>query len=102
MKTRQFVSWSVAWIFLAVMNSFAQCYLSQGCKPVDFLNYQPNGTGQVYHGDGASNNGAGGWTTYYSDINQCLGCHYGTDTLPYLFTQEHAAKVRSRRSLGRP
>lgn len=86
MKTRQFVSWSVAWIFLAVMNSFAQCYLSQGCKPVDFLNYQPNGTGQVYHGDGASNNGAGGWTTYYSDINQCLGCHYGTDTLPYLFT----------------
>ncbi len=64
----------------------AQCYLSQGCKPVDNLTYQPNGTGQVFHGDGASNNGAGGWTTNDSDVDQCLTCHYGTDTLPYLYT----------------
>jgi len=64
----------------------AQCYLGSGCKPVDNLNYQPNGTGQVYHGDGASNNGTGGWTTAYSDVNQCLSCHYGTDTYPYLMT----------------
>jgi len=67
-------------------NSNAQCSLGQGCGPVDDLTYQPNGTGQVYHGDGASNNGAGGWTTNYSDVNQCLSCHYGTDTLPYLKT----------------
>lgn len=74
--------------FLAVSPqiAYAQCYLSQGCQPVDYLNYQPNGTGQVYHGDGASNNGAGGWTTAYSDVNQCLSCHYGTDTYPYLMT----------------
>ena len=64
----------------------AQCYLNQGCQPVDNLNYQPNGTGQVYHGDGASNNGAGGWTTSHSDVNQCLSCHYGTDTSPYLMS----------------
>jgi len=66
--------------------SSSQCYLSQGCKPQDNLNYIANGTGQVYHGDGASNNGGGGWTTNYSDVNQCLSCHYGTDTLPYLWT----------------
>ena len=74
--------------FLAVFSSIAysQCYLSQGCKPVDNLTYIPNGTGQVYHGDGASNNGSGGWTTYYSDVNQCTSCHYGTDTMPYLQT----------------
>ena len=67
-------------------NLYAQCYLSQGCAPQDDLTYMPNGTGQVYHGDGASNNRAGGWTTNYSDVNQCLSCHYGTDTLPYLMT----------------
>ena len=67
-------------------SSCAQCYLSQNCRPVDNLTYTPNGTGQVYHGDGASNDGAGGWTTYYADVNQCLSCHYGTDTLPYLKT----------------
>jgi len=79
----------IALILLAAicpLDAHAQCYLSQGCKPVDNLTYQPNGTGQVYHGDGASNNGAGGWTTAYSDVNQCLSCHYGTDTLPYLMT----------------
>ena len=68
------------------LSGFAQCYLNEGCKPVDYLTYQPNGTGQVYHGDGASNNGSGGWTTIYSDEDQCLSCHYGTDTLPYLMT----------------
>ncbi|MGA3211838.1 MAG: cytochrome c3 family protein, partial [Terriglobales bacterium] len=68
------------------LNSYAQCYLTQGCKPVDDLTYINNTTGQVYHGDGASNNGAGGWTINYSDENQCLGCHYGTDNLPYLQT----------------
>lgn len=67
-------------------NTHAQCNLGQGCAPVDNLTYQPNGTGQVYHGDGASNNGLGGWTTAYADVNQCLSCHYGTDTLPYLMT----------------
>jgi len=61
-----------------------QCYLSQNCRPVDNLTYTPNGNDQVYHGDGASNDGLGGWTTYYADVNQCLSCHYGTDTLPYL------------------
>ena len=82
------------WFILALLvlatvvplNLQAQCYLSQGCKPVDNLTYTPNGTGQVYHGDGASNNGAGGWTTNSADVNQCLSCHYGTDTLPYLMT----------------
>ena len=64
----------------------AQCYLDQGCAPVDYLNYIPSGTGQVYHGDGASNNGTGGWSTNYSDVNQCLSCHYGTDTMPYLMS----------------
>jgi len=65
---------------------YAQCYLSQGCKPVDYLNWESNGTGQVYRGDGASNNGSGGWTTAYVDTDQCLGCHYGTDTEPYLMS----------------
>ena len=74
-------------IVLIPLHSFAQCYLNQGCKPVDNLTYTPNGNGgQVYHGDGASNNGGGGWTTNYADVNQCLACHYGTDTLPYLWT----------------
>jgi hypothetical protein len=69
------------------LSSEAQCYLSQGCTPQDNLNYIPNpATGQVYHGDGASNNGTGGWTTNYSDVNQCLSCHYGADNLPYLMT----------------
>jgi hypothetical protein len=90
MKAKSHVSWltlSFLLAFLAVCPFLhAQCYLSQGCKPQDYLNYIPNGTGQVYHGDGASNNGAGGWTTNYSDVNQCLSCHYGTDTLPYLMT----------------
>jgi len=85
------VSWALVIILLAFctlipQHSYAQCYLSQGCKPVDYLNYQTNGTGQVYHGDGASNDSAGGWTTLHSDVNQCLTCHYGTDTLPYLST----------------
>jgi hypothetical protein len=71
---------------IAPLDAPAQCYLNQGCKPVDYLNYSPNGTGQVYHGDGASNNGGGGWTMAYSDDNQCLSCHYGTDTAPYLMT----------------
>lgn len=71
----------------------AQCNLSQGCKPQDYLNYIPTGTGQVYHGDGASSNGTGGWTTYYSDVNQCLSCHFGTDTMPYLQTG-HKASLR--------
>jgi len=75
----------LAVLALSSLNLYAQCYLSQGCKPVDDLTYIPSGTGQVYHGDGASNNGSG-WTTYYSDENQCLSCHYGTDTLPYLYT----------------
>jgi predicted CXXCH cytochrome family protein len=66
--------------------SFGQCYLSQGCKPVDNLTYQQNGNGQVYHGDGASNDGMGGWTNVSADFNQCLSCHYGTDTFPYLLS----------------
>jgi len=73
-------------VLSCALNGYSQCYLSQGCKPEDNLTYAPNGTGQVYHGDGASNNGTGGWTTYYSDVNQCLSCHYGTDTYPYLMT----------------
>jgi len=73
-------------VLLLAPPSCAQCYLSQKCAPVDNLTYIPNGTGQVYHGDGASNNGAGGWTTAYADVNQCLACHFGTDTLPYLQT----------------
>jgi len=68
------------------MVSYAQCYLSQECAPQDDLTYTPNGTGQVYHGDGAASNWVGGWTTAYSDVNQCLSCHYGSDTLPYLMT----------------
>ena len=88
MKKKANVLWSIVFIlaFSAVypLNSYAQCYLGEGCKPVDKLTYIPNGTGQVYHGDGASNNSVGGWTTNYADVNQCLACHYGTDTLPYL------------------
>ncbi|MGC2450081.1 MAG: chitobiase/beta-hexosaminidase C-terminal domain-containing protein [Candidatus Sulfotelmatobacter sp.] len=91
MKAKPGISYFVLFIFLAIaaaspQHSYAQCYLSQGCAPQDDLTYQPNGTGQVYHGDGASSNFAGGWTTNYSDVNQCLSCHYGTDTLPYLMT----------------
>ena len=91
MRARANVFPSILFILLAISLgasiAHAQCYLNQGCKPVDFLNYQPSGpVGQVYHGDGASNNGAGGWTNYYSDVNQCLSCHYGTDTYPYLMT----------------
>ena len=91
MRAKPNVSWLIVFILLAFsavcpLNSHAQCYLSRGCGPVDDLTYQPNGTGQVYHGDGASNNGAGGWTTNYTDVNQCLSCHYGTDTFPYLMT----------------
>ena len=91
MTAKSHVSWLTLFVILALLAIFplplfAQCYLSQGCKPVDDLTYIPNGTGQVYHGDGASNNGAGGWTSYYSDVNQCLSCHYGTDTYPYLMT----------------
>ena len=86
------VCWMFAFIFIALLigislTAYAQSYLSQGWAPQDYLNYMPNpATGQVYHGDGASNNGAGGWTTNYSDVNQCLSCHYGTDNLPYLMT----------------
>jgi len=83
--SRIFVLSAVAVMLLSSAVSHAQCYLSQGCKPVDYLNYIPNLTGQVYHGDGASNYGAG-WTINNSDVNQCLSCHYGTDTLPYLWT----------------
>lgn len=84
-------SWFFGFILLSFsvlypLHLYGQCYLNEGCQPVDYLTYQPNGTGQVYHGDGASNNGLGGWTTIYSDENQCLSCHYGTDTLPYLLT----------------
>jgi Fn3 associated/Chitobiase/beta-hexosaminidase C-terminal domain len=91
MNARAKVPWPVVISLLVVVIAstpgLAQCYLSQGCKPQDLLNYQPNpATGQVYHGDGASNNGGGGWTTNYSDVNQCLSCHYGTDTYPYLWT----------------
>ncbi|MFZ0708215.1 MAG: chitobiase/beta-hexosaminidase C-terminal domain-containing protein [Candidatus Korobacteraceae bacterium] len=91
MNVRAKVPWPVVIsLFVAVIAAtpcLAQCYLSQGCAPQDLLNYQPNpATSQVYHGDGASNNGGGGWTTNYSDVNQCLSCHYGTDTYPYLWT----------------
>jgi len=77
----------LAVLALNPLASHAQCYPSQGCYPVDYLNYIPNNaTGQVFHGDGASNDEAGGWSTAYSDVNQCLSCHYGTDTLPYLMS----------------
>jgi len=84
-------NWNVLWIaaaFLLFSSSavFAQCYLDDGCQPVDNLTYMPNGTGQVYHGDGASNNGLGGWTTAYADVNQCTRCHYGSTYGPYLMT----------------
>jgi len=83
------MSWSGLIFLLLTMYGprvIAQCNLRDGCKPVDNLTYIPNGTGQVYHGDGASNNGTGGWTTNNADVNQCLSCHYGTDTYPYLQT----------------
>jgi predicted CXXCH cytochrome family protein len=65
---------------------YAQCNLSQGCGPVDNLTGTPNGTGQVFQGDGASNNGNGGWTTSHAASNQCLSCHNGTDTNTYLLS----------------
>jgi len=83
---------NISWLFvlsvsLFAVNSFAQCYLSQGCGPQDNLNYMPNpATGQVYHGDGASSNGVGGWNYGRADVNQCLSCHYGDDNRPYLMT----------------
>ena len=76
----------IALVVFVSLSAYGQCYLNQGCQPEDNLTYQPNGTGQVYHGDGASNNGTGGWITYHSDVNQCLSCHYGSDTYPYLMT----------------
>ncbi|HVO61540.1 MAG TPA: chitobiase/beta-hexosaminidase C-terminal domain-containing protein [Terriglobales bacterium] len=86
-NTNQCISFFLlALTILSPLFAHAQCYLNKGCKPVDNLTYTPNGTGQVYHGDGASNNGAGGWTTNNADVNQCLSCHYGTDTLPYLWS----------------
>ncbi len=91
MKAKLHLTWFATMVFLGLalisplyLNS--QCFLSQGCKPLDNLTYIPNGTGQVYHGDGASNDGSGRWTTNNADFNQCLSCHYGTDTLPYLMT----------------
>ena len=91
MTARLNTPWLLALVFLALSvlcptSSYAQCYLNEGCRPVDDLTYIQNQTGQVYHGDGASNDGVAGWTTYYADVNQCLSCHYGTDTLPYLMT----------------
>ena len=91
MNARAKVPWlavvSLVAVLITSLPGLAQCYLNQGCKPQDLLNYLPNpATSQVYHGDGASNNGGGGWTTNYSDVNQCLSCHYGTDTYPYLWT----------------
>src|SRR5215831_8333687 len=87
---RNFPGWIlfvlVMFTVVSPLPSSAQCYLSQECAPQDNLTYIPNGTGQVYHGDGASSDWFGGWTTAYSDVNQCLSCHYGTDTLPYLMT----------------
>jgi|GEM_PF-5747310 hypothetical protein len=57
--------------------SYAQRSLNQNCGPVDNLTYIPNNnaTGQVFHGDGASNNGAGGWSTLKADVNQCERCY---------------------------
>ncbi len=72
---------------------YAQCNLSQGCGPVDNLTGTPNGTGQVFQGDGASNNGNGGWTTSHAASNQCLSCHNGTDTNTYL-TSGHKNTLR--------
>jgi len=91
MSAKPSIPWRGVTLLLTILaisplSTFAQCYLSQQCRPVDYLSYIPNGTGQIYHGDGASNNGAGGWMTGHSDVNQCLSCHYGTDTLPYLMT----------------
>ena len=90
MRLKQVLSPAVFMVLAVLLmwplNAHGQCYLSQGCKPVDNLTYQQNGNGQVYHGDGASNDGTGGWTTNYSDVNQCLTCHYGSDTYPYLQT----------------
>ncbi|HYU46815.1 MAG TPA: hypothetical protein VEK84_11655, partial [Terriglobales bacterium] len=79
MRTRSWLY--TAYIGLALLlacpfSTYAQCNLSQGCKPADNLTLNPNGTGQVFVGDGASNNGAGGWTTAYAGSNQCLSCHY--------------------------
>ena len=90
MKTERSISSLLVFLFVAALSipriCYAQCNLNQGCFPVDNLTYQPNGNGQVYHGDGASNNGSGGWSTANSDVNQCLTCHFGTDTSPYLMT----------------
>ena len=71
MKTRFVVLSFLVLIAVLVLApvSFSQCYLSQKCAPVDNLTYIPNGTGQVYHGDGASYNGKGGWTTDCADVN---------------------------------
>ena len=92
MNAKRNFSWMMLLVFLLFaagcpLDSYAQCYLSQGCGPVDNLNYIPNpATGQVYHGDGASSNGTGGWNIGRADVNQCLSCHYGSDNLPYLMT----------------
>ncbi len=44
---------------------------------------------QIYHGDGATNNGSGGWATSSSASDQCLNCHSGagaSDMSAYLST----------------
>jgi hypothetical protein len=35
---------------------------------------------QVYHGDGATNNGSGGWSTTSAASDQCLNCHTKTSS----------------------
>ncbi len=45
---------------------------------------------QIYHGDGAANNGSGGWTTSKATPDQCLSCHQtggpAADMSSYLMT----------------
>ncbi len=62
----------------------AQCTLSEGCGPVDQLTSKANGTGQVYEGDGATNNSNGGWGYAFAGANQCLSCHNDSTISSYL------------------
>jgi len=87
--TKSPLSWAVVTSFLAFtllcpFIAVAQCNLSQGCDPLDYYNYINSPTGQVFHGDGATNNGSGGWSTSNAADNQCLSCHYEKTT--YLMT----------------
>lgn len=74
MNAKPALLWFVVFVLLVLTALFpagadAQCYLSQGCKPVDNLTYTPNGTAAPIFTPGAG--------TYYSPVTVTM-----TDATP--------------------